>query len=141
MQKVIISGNVGRDSEISTFGDRQRLTFTVACSEGRGDQKVTTWYDVEYHNVGLQQYIKKGRQVVVVGKLRVKAYVAKDGTQRIGINVYADSVELVGGGGQQYTPQTAEPQTQHQPNYAGYNGPANAAPAQQPEQDDSGLPF
>lgn len=126
MQKVIICGNVGRDSEITTFGDKQRLTFSVGCSEGKGDQKTTTWYDVEYHSTGLQPYIKKGRQVVVMGRLRIKAYAAKDGTQRIGINIYADSVDFVGGPGQQ-----AASQSQPAP---------QAAPQPAPQQDD-GLPF
>lgn len=128
MQKVIICGNVGRDSEITTFGDKQRLTFSVGCSEGKGDQKTTTWYDVEYHSTGLQPYITKGRQVVVMGRLRVRAYTAKDGTQRIGINVFADSVELVGGPAQQAA---SQPQPQYQPQ--------PQAP-QQPQGDDN-LPF
>lgn len=133
MQRIIISGHVGRDSEITSFGERQRLVFTVACSEGKGDQKTTTWYDVEYHGTGLQPYVVKGKQIIVMGRFRVKAYNAKDGTQRIGINVYADTVELVGGGGQQsaqYPQQQApQPQTQVAPQ-----------PQVQASQDD-GLPF
>ena len=114
----MIMGNIGRDAEVSTFGDKQRLTFTVACSDGKGDQRVTTWYDVDYYNMGLQPYLKKGRQVFVMGRLRVKAYTAKDGTQRIGINVYADSIELIGGG-QQTAPAPAAPQAPYQqPQYA-----------------------
>lgn len=134
MQKAVIIGNLGRDAEVSTFNDRQRLSFTVACSEGKGDQRVTTWYDVDYFNMGLQPYLKKGRQVFVMGRLRVKAYNAKDGTQRIGINIYADSVELIGGGQQQaQAPQTtAEPQVP-------YQQPQQYAP--QPQSSNDEIPF
>ena len=136
MQKVIICGNVGRDSEITTFGDKQRLTFSVGCSEGKGEQKATTWYDVEYHSTGLQPYITKGRQVVVMGRLRIKAYTAKDGTQRIGINIFADSVELVGGPGQQAV-------VQPQPQFQAQAQPVAPPQPQAPQQSQGGdeLPF
>lgn len=126
MQKIIISGNIGRDAEVTSFGDKQKLVFTVACSEGKDAQKVTTWYDVEYFNTALQPYLSKGRQILVMGRLRVKAYTAKDGTQRIGINVFADSIELMG------APRlTEKPQSQQRPQ-----------PAPQPvAQEEDGLPF
>ena len=97
MQKIILHGNLGRDAEYVSFGERQQLKFSVACTEGKGDKKTTTWYDVLYGLTAIQPYLKKGKDVIVVGRLVASTYNGKDGGSHLSLNVYADSVELCGG--------------------------------------------
>ena len=137
MQQILLHGNIGRDAELVTFGERQQVKFTLACTEGKGEKKVTTWYDVLSYATAIQPYLLKGKDVVVTGRLSVRTSQGKDGKTYTNLNVYADGVELCGRRDDSHT--TTDPQVQYQPNYAGYNGPANAKP--QPVPEDDGLPF
>ena len=96
MQQILIHGNLTKDAELVTFGERQQVKFSVACNEGKGEKKVTTYYDVLSYSVGIQPYLLKG----------------KDGKTYVNLNVYADGVELCGGRGD--TQATVEPQVQYQ---------------------------
>lgn len=137
MQQILLHGNIGRDAELVTFGERQQVKFTLACTEGKGDKKVTTWYDVLSYATAIQPYLLKGKDVVVTGRLSVRTSQGRDGKTYTNLNVYADGVEMCGRRDDSHT--TTDPQVQYQPNYAGYNGPANAKP--QPAPEDDGLPF
>lgn len=97
MQRAIIKGNLGRNAEVVTFnGDRQQLGFSVACTEKRGEDSVTTWYDVIFHNLKMQGLLVKGKEVVVSGKLSASTYVTKDGATRVALRIFADALELCG---------------------------------------------
>lgn len=139
MQQILLHGNIGRDAELVTFGERQQVKFTLACTEGKGEKKVTTWYDVLSYATAVQPYLLKGKDVVVTGRLSVRTSQGKDGKTYTNLNVYADGVELCGGRSDSAPHSTTEPKVQYHPNYEGYNGPANAQPQPVPEND--GLPF
>lgn len=137
MQQIVIRGNLVKDAELVQIGERQQVKFKVACNEGKGERKVTTYYDVLSYAVAVQPYLLKGKDVITVGRLSVRQSQGKDGKTYTNLNVYADGVEMCGRRDDSHT--TTDPQVQYQPNYAGYNGPANAQP--QPVAEDDGLPF
>ena len=137
MQQILLHGNIGRDAELVKFGEREQVKFTLACTEGKGERKVTTWYDVLSYAIAVQPYLLKGKDVVVTGRLSVRTSQGKDGKTYTNLNVYADRVELCGRRDDSHT--TTDPKVEYQPNYAGYNGDAKAQP--QPEQENDGLPF
>lgn len=104
MQKIILCGNVGKDSEIVKFGERERLKFSLACTTR---DKVTTWYEVLSNATKLQQYITSGSKLIVIGDFAAKTSQGRDGKTYINLNVYAESIEFVGSKNQ--SPQQMQP--------------------------------
>lgn len=81
MQKVFITGGVGRDAELKTTkaGD-DVLTFPVGVTQGFGDAKTTNWFRCSLWGKRartLQQYLLKGVKVAVDGGLVVGEYEGK----------------------------------------------------------------
>jgi len=111
MATITVSGNVGTDPEIK-FYDGKNGSFGVARfslaytprekdKAGNWTDGITTWFSVSV--VGKQaelvaDSIAKGQRVQVTGAFKQSNYTAKDGTQKQGLEIKADSVtlELVG---------------------------------------------
>ena len=97
LQKVEVIGNLVSDAEVKNGKDgREFVTFRVAVNEGSGEDKKTTYYDVNYVKSGLLQYLKKGQQLYVSGKLSISA-VLKDGKAYLNAYVSAKDIVLIGG--------------------------------------------
>ena len=112
MQQIVIRGNLVKDAELVQIGERQQVKFTVACNKGKGEKKVTTYYDVLSYATYLQPYLLKGKDVIVAGELSVKKD-ESNGKTYVHLNVYADDVELCGR--RDDAPQaTVEPKVQYQ---------------------------
>lgn len=146
MQIIIVKGNLGRNAEVVNFdnGSRQQLGFSVACTEKKNGESVTTWYDVLYHNMRMQSYLLKGKEVVVTGKFSASTYVTKDGTSRTALRIFADSLELCGARDQSVNTESklANPRSESINAPAG-NGPMQGGvnQAQSLDGGDEGLPF
>src|ERR1043166_3273638 len=107
VNKVILVGSLGRDPEVlSTPTGQSVCNFSVATTEkftGRdgSNKESTQWHNVVVwgktaDNCG--QYLKKGRQVYVEGKLTSRSYEAKDGSgKRYVTEVVAQTVQFLGG--------------------------------------------
>lgn len=102
--KVILVGNVGKDPEIRRFENNIKASFSLATSETytpRGGEKVT---QTEWHNIVAwrrlaelsENYIRKGSQILVEGKLRYRSYDDRDGNKRYIVEVEADVIQLLG---------------------------------------------
>jgi len=107
VNRVILVGNLGRDAELRfTPGGAAVLKFSVATTEsfkGRdGDRKEETeWHRISYWGKNaetLSQYLLKGKQVYLEGRLRTDKWKDKDGNDRTTVEVKADRVVLLGGG-------------------------------------------
>lgn len=110
MQKIILCGNVGKKTEIVKFGDREKLSFSLACTTR---DKVTTWYNILSNAIKLQQHITSGKQLIVIGDFVAKTSQGKDGKTYMNLNVYAESIEFVGQKqGATQAPQQAQPAPQ-----------------------------
>ena len=114
MQQIVIRGNLVKDAELVQIGERQQVKFTVACNEGKGERKVTTYYDVLSYSVAVQPYLLKGKDVIVVGRLSVRSSQGKDGKTYTNLNVYADGVELCGGRNDSASQAPTQPKPQYQ---------------------------
>ncbi|MCC7174439.1 MAG: single-stranded DNA-binding protein [Bryobacterales bacterium] len=107
VNKVILLGNLGRDAETRfTTGGAARTTFSIATSRRWKDQQTGEWKEeTDWHNVVLWRqenvanYLTKGRQVYVEGRLQTRSYEDKDGKKVYTTEVVADDVILVGGRG------------------------------------------
>jgi single-strand DNA-binding protein len=109
VNKVILVGNLGRDPELRATPSGQSVcSFSVATTERFTDRSGQQREQTEWHNVvawGRQadlcgQYLKKGRQVYVEGRLTTRQYEAKDGTgKRYRTEIVAQRVQFLGGRG------------------------------------------
>ena len=75
-----VSGNVGGDAELKNVGGSEVLNFSVAADSGFGDRKTTIWFGCAIwgaRGAKLQQYIRKGSKVTVIGELSQREHNGK----------------------------------------------------------------
>lgn len=119
--KIIIVGYLGRDPELRyTPSGMQVCSFSLATTERRKDgsgefQDQTTWFDISVWGKKAEtanQYLAKGSQVYVDGRLRQEEYTDRDGNKRTKLKVDANDFQFVGrrdeggGGSGSYSPQS-----------------------------------
>lgn len=95
-----------RDPESRKLKTGQNITrFSLAtCYAWTDAQTKSKREAVDFHNVIawgklgdiVQQYVKKGSKVYIEGRLRNRAYVAKDGSKRSTVEVVADNMIMLG---------------------------------------------
>ena len=113
INKVIIVGNLGRDPETRyTTGGEAICNIAVATSDrwkdkASGEQReATEWHRITFFGKLAEiagQYLKKGSQVYVEGKLRTRKYTDKDGVEKYATDIIADQMQMLGsrqGGGE-----------------------------------------
>lgn len=105
VNKVILVGRLGRDPELKTFDSGTELCeFTMATSEKDKDgNELTEWHRVKVWGKAAKscaEFLKKGREVYVEGKLRTSKY-EKDGITKYSTDVIAIpfGVQFLGGKG------------------------------------------
>jgi single-strand DNA-binding protein len=95
-------GNLGRDAELRyTPQGTPVCDFSVASTEKgyNGREDTTTWVRVSiWGKLGetLKEYLKKGQQVAVSGKVQLREYTDRDGNKRSSLELKANEVQLVG---------------------------------------------
>jgi single-strand DNA-binding protein len=107
VNKAILIGNLGRDPEVRYLPSGQPVAnFSVATSESYNDRSGNRQERTDWHNIvvyGKQaelcgQYLKKGRQVFIEGRISYRQYDAKDGSgKRYVTEIVAQRVQFLGG--------------------------------------------
>jgi single-strand DNA-binding protein len=101
INKVILVGNVGKDPVIRYFDKGvAKATFPLATSESYTNQQGETITSTEWHNIVLwralaevaDKTVKKGAQVYIVGKIKTRSYVDKDGINKYITEILADTL-------------------------------------------------
>jgi single-strand DNA-binding protein len=104
INKVILVGNVGKDPVIRYFDKGVvKATFPLATSETYTNQQGETITSTEWHNIVLwralaevaEKTIKKGSQVYIVGKIKTRSYVDKDGNNKYITEILADTLMVL----------------------------------------------
>jgi single-strand DNA-binding protein len=104
INKVILVGNVGKDPVIRYFDKGvAKATFPLATSESYTNQQGETITSTEWHNIVLwralaevaEKTVKKGSQVYIVGKIKTRSYVDKDGINKYITEILADTLLLL----------------------------------------------
>jgi single-strand DNA-binding protein len=104
INKVILVGNVGKDPVVRYFDKGvAKATFPLATSETYTNQQGETITSTEWHNIVLwrslaevaEKTIKKGAQVYIVGKIKTRSYVDKDGVNKYITEILADTLLLL----------------------------------------------
>ena len=108
VNRVILVGNLGRDAETRfTSGGVAVVTFSMATTEVFKDregqrQERTEWHRIKYFGKSAEavvEYLKKGKQIYVEGRLQTDKYKDKEGNDRTSVEVRVDRLVLLGSGG------------------------------------------
>jgi single-strand DNA-binding protein len=126
--RITIVGYLGRDPELRYTPDGTPVCdFSVATTERRKDrsgepQEITTWFRVTVWRRQAElagQYLAKGRQVYVEGRLIQKEYQDRDGNTRFNLEVTASDIQFIGSrseeGSSARDESSAKPQPQEAP--------------------------
>ena len=108
INKAILLGHLGKDAETKfTPSGTARTSFTLATSRRWKDQQTGDWKEeTDWHNVvlwrseNLANYLLKGKQVYVEGRISNRSYEDKDGNKKYFTEIVADDVILLGGRGE-----------------------------------------
>ncbi len=107
VNKVILLGNLGKDPEVRYLeNDRMRASFTLATNETYRNKEGVRVTTTEWHNVVLwtplakiaEQYLAKGKQVYIEGKLTTRSYVDREGQTKYTTEVVGQNLVLLGSG-------------------------------------------
>jgi single-strand DNA-binding protein len=108
VNKVILVGNLGRDAELKyTPNGSAVATLNMATTETWNDKSGQKQEKTEWHRVvmwgksaeNIAEYLTKGKQIYVEGRLQTRQWDDKDGNKRYTTEIRSDRVVLLGGGG------------------------------------------
>ncbi len=107
VNKVIVIGNLGQDPETRYMPSGSAVTnLRVATNESWKDKQTGEQKDrTEWHRVAMfgrlaeiaAEYLRKGSQVYIEGKLRTRKWQDKDGNDRYTTEIVADEMQMLGG--------------------------------------------
>ena len=146
-------GNLGSDPEVRYLESGSAVAkFNIATTESYTNKSGERVDNTEWHRIELweglakvaEKYLKKGNQVYIEGRIRTDSWTDKEGQQRTGVTIRANSMTLLGGpagsgsgessGG--YAQQSSQPRAQQSPRSSDPIPPSLAA-----GNDDDDLPF
>ena len=105
VNKVILIGNLGRDPETRYMPDGGAVTnVSIATTETWKDkngekQEKTEWHRVAFFGKLAEiagEYLKKGSQVYVEGRLQTRKWQDKDGQDKYTTEIVADRMQMLG---------------------------------------------
>ena len=106
VNKVIIVGNLGRDPETRYMPNGDAVTnIAVATTESWKDKntgekkELTEWHRITFYRKLAEiagQYLKKGSQVYVEGRLQTRKWTDKEGVERYTTEIIADTMQMLG---------------------------------------------
>lgn len=142
LNKVILIGRLGRDPIVRHMLNGEAVcNFSVATSETWNDRNGQRVERTEWHNITMYrrlaeiagQYLKKGSQVYLEGRIQSRKYQGKDGIERTAYDIIADEMKMLGGvnDGQQAQSVQAETPTP----------PRRQAPAAPVDDESDDIPF
>lgn len=109
INKVILIGNLGQDPETRYMPSGGAVTnLRVATNESWKDKQTGEQKDrTEWHSVAMfnrlaeiaAEYLRKGSQVYIEGKLRTRKWQDRDGNDRYTTEIIADEMQMLGGRG------------------------------------------
>jgi len=106
VNKVILIGNLGSDPEVRYLESGSAVAkFNIATTETYTNKNGERVDNTEWHRIELweglakvaEKYLKKGNQVYIEGRIRTDTWTDKEGQQRTGVTIRANSMTLLGG--------------------------------------------
>lgn len=94
-------GRLGKDVELRFSGQNDAVaTFSLACGWKTKTKEGTEWINVTVFGKLAEicaEYLKKGSQVYVSGRMRSEKYTTKEGIEKTGTKIIADTMQMLGG--------------------------------------------
>ena len=138
VNKVILIGNLGKDPDVRALESGAKVAnFPLATTESYKNKNGERVDITEWHNIVLwrgladvaENYLKKGNQVYIEGKIRTRSWEDKEGNKRYTTEILADNMTMLGGRRDgDYTDSPATKQT-------------SKADVAEPESQEDDLPF
>src|SRR3954464_9999569 len=106
LNKVMLLGNLGRDPEVRfTTGGTPVANFSIATNESWKDKNGQLQEKTEWHKIVVWgklaeicgQYLKKGRQAFIEGRLQTREWTDKEGKKNYSTEIVASNVQFLGG--------------------------------------------
>ncbi|WP_025763149.1 single-stranded DNA-binding protein [Dyadobacter tibetensis] len=148
VNKVILIGNLGADPEVRYLESGSAVAkFNIATTESYTNKSGERVENTEWHRIELweglakvaEKYLKKGNQVYIEGRIRTDNWTDKEGQQRYGTTIRANSMTLLGsapGGGGEAGSGASAPRAAQSPRQQDAVPPTMAS-----GNDDDDLPF
>ena len=105
VNQVILIGRLGRDPEVRDLPNGEAVAnFGLATSENWKDRNGEKQERTEWHNIVMYrklaeiagQYLKKGAQVYITGRIQSRKYTGKDGIERTAYEIIAGEMKMLG---------------------------------------------
>lgn len=166
INKVIIVGHLGNDPEIRTMPNGEAVAnISVATSESWTDKntgerrEITEWHRIVFYRRQAEivgEYLRKGSQVYVEGRLRTRKWQDQNGQDRYTTEIQGDVMQMLGSRGgqssgdyapqsasQQYTPSNYQAQSNYTPQPQSRPAVNKPTPQAEPPMDsfDDDIPF
>jgi len=118
VNKVILIGNLGRDPEVRYLPDGGAIAnISVATTDVWKDKSGDKQERTEWHRVAFfgrlaeiaGEYLKKGSQVYIEGRLQTRKWQDKEGKERYTTEIVANEMKMLGSRGGGSEPMTREP--------------------------------
>lgn len=109
VNRMIVLGHVGRDPEVRYTTDGAAIAnVSIATTRTWKDKQGEKQEETEWHRISffgrlaeiVGEYVKKGSQIYVEGRLRTRKWQDKEGTDRYTTEIVAESIQLLGGRGE-----------------------------------------
>jgi single-strand DNA-binding protein len=106
VNKVILIGNLGKDPEVRTLESGVKVAnFSLATTESYKNKNGDKVDSTEWHNIVLwrglaeiaDNYLKKGNQIYLEGRIRTRSWEDKDGNKRYTTEILGDNMTMLGG--------------------------------------------
>ena len=103
--KVQLIGHLGNDPEIINLESGKKIAkFSIATNESYKNEKGEKVEDTQWHNVVAwnktaeiaEKYLKKGKEIVIEGKLSSRSYEDKDGIKRYVTEIVVQEMLMLG---------------------------------------------
>ena len=153
VNKVILVGRLGRDPETRYMPNGDAITnFSLATDEQWRDRNGERQTRTEWHNITLfgklgeiaSQYLRKGSQVFIEGKIQSRKYTGKDGIERTAYDIIGNEMKMLGNRNDGFDSgnNNAAPPTSNPPPEAPRRQPPQQTPTTAPIDDiDDDIPF
>ena len=109
VNKVILIGHLGADPETKSMPSGMSVAnLSLATSESYKDKQTNEWQErTEWHRVAMfgrlaeiaGEYLRKGSQVYIEGRLRTRKWQDKQGNDRYSTEIVANEMQMLGGRG------------------------------------------
>ncbi len=107
LNKVILIGNLGRDPEVRYMPNGEAVAnFSIATTESWKDKSGQRQEKTEWHRIVLYrrlaeiagEYLKKGSQVYIEGRLETRKWQDKEGQERTTVDIVGNEMKMLGSG-------------------------------------------